>query len=66
MEIETMNAAINGVTAMVAITGIVVLDSIALMNGINGTLFTLAMVTISGIAGYEIKDVLKVVMGGKK
>ena len=66
MEIETMNAAINGVTAMVAITGIVVLDSIALMNGINGTLFTLAMVTISGIAGYEIKDVLKAVMGGKK
>ena len=65
MKNETIEVIVKGVTVIVAITGIVVLDSIALMNGINGTLFTLAMISIAGLAGYEIQDVLKYIKGDK-
>lgn len=41
--------------AIVAISGIVVLESIALLKGINGVLFGTAMTIIGGIAGYIIK-----------
>jgi hypothetical protein len=41
-----------------AIIGIVILDSVALMNGINGTYMTLAFVAIAGLGGYEIRDVV--------
>ena len=54
------------VTVIVAITGIVILDAIALTQGINGTLFTLAMISIAGLGGYEIQDVLKYFKGGKE
>ena len=65
MKNETVEVVIKGVTVIVAITGIVVLDSIALMNGINGTIFTLAMIAIAGLAGYEMTDILKYFKGGK-
>ena len=65
MKNETTEAVIKGVTVIVAITGIVVLDSIALMNGINGTIFTLAMIAIAGLAGYEMTDILKYFKGSK-
>ena len=65
MKNETIEVVTKEVTVMVAITGIVVLDAVALMNGINGTLFTLAMIAIAGLAGYEIQDVLKYFKGDK-
>ena len=65
MKTETTEVIVKGVTVMVAITDIAVLDAIALMNGINGTLFTLAMIAIAGLAGYEIQDVLKYFKGDK-
>ena len=39
----------------IAIGGIVVLEIIALLNGINGTVLTLVVAIIAGIAGYEFK-----------
>ena len=39
---------------IVAILSIVLLDVIALSNGINGTLFTLCVAVIAGLAGYTI------------
>ena len=65
MKNETIEVVTKEVTVIVAITGIVVLDSIALMNGINGTIFTLAMIAIAGLAGYEMTDILKYFKGGK-
>lgn len=39
----------------VAITGIVILESIALLKGINGVLLTGVIALIAGLAGYEIR-----------
>ena len=63
---KTVAIVAKAVTVISAIFGIVVLDSIALMNGINGTLFTLAVVAIGGLGGYEIQDILKYIKGGVK
>ena len=49
---------------MVAITGIVVLEGIALLCGVNGMLYTLAIVAISGLGGYEIRDIFLKMKGG--
>ena len=45
---------------IITITGIgsiVVLESIALFNGIDGALFGLVIAAISGLAGYKIKEI---------
>ena len=42
-------------TKEVAILGIVVLESVALLQGINGIVFTAVIAVIAGIAGYEIR-----------
>jgi hypothetical protein len=52
----------NTVIVIVAIMGVVVLDSIALMNGINGTFLALSFTTIGGFIGYvgkSSKDIIK-------
>lgn len=46
----------NNIVSIVAISGIVLLESIALLKGINGVLFGTAMSIIGGIAGYTIKN----------
>ena len=66
MKTETIEVVVKGVTVIVAITGIVILDSIALMNGINGTLFTLAMLIVGGLGGFEARDILATMKGGKE
>ena len=38
----------------VAILGITILDSVALLNGIDGTVLSLSIAGIAGIGGYEI------------
>ena len=40
---------------LVAIAGIVVLEAIALLKGVNGVMFGTAMTVIGGIAGYTVK-----------
>ena len=41
----------------VAIAGIVVLEAIALLQGIDGTLLSMVIATIAGIAGYTLKKI---------
>ena len=41
----------------VAIMGIVILEAIALMNGIDGQILSLVIATIAGIAGYTLRRV---------
>jgi len=41
----------------VAIAGIVVLESIALLKGIDGQILSLVIATIAGIAGYTLRRI---------
>jgi len=43
----------------VAILGITILDSVALLNGIDGTVLSLSIAGIAGIGGYEIGNLKK-------
>ena len=43
---------------IVAILGLVLLESIALWKGIDGLIFTLVVATISGLGGYKMKHLL--------
>lgn len=43
-------------TPIIAIIAVVVLEGIALWQGINGALLGLALVTISGLGGYELRS----------
>jgi len=40
----------------IAIIGIVILESIALLNGIDGTMLMTAIATIAGLGGYALKE----------
>lgn len=40
---------------LVAIVAIMILEMIALLLGMNGTMFGLSLTFIGGLAGYEIK-----------
>ena len=42
------------ILGIIAIISITVLDSVALMNGIDGTILTLSIGGIAGIGGYEV------------
>jgi hypothetical protein len=44
----------DGKVIMTAIIGIVILDSIALLNGIDGVLLMTALAAIAGLAGWTI------------
>jgi len=39
-----------------AILGVVVLEAIALMKGIDGALFMASLALVGGLGGYELKD----------
>ena len=41
--------------ALCAIGGIVVLESIALMKGIDGTILTMVVATLAGLGGYYMR-----------
>jgi len=41
----------------VAIAGLVIMECVALMQGIDGHLLALAMAIVGGIAGYTLKTV---------
>ena len=44
----------DGKVVIIAIIGIVVLDSIALLNGIDGVLLMTALAAVAGLAGWTI------------
>ena len=46
---------IKDIKALVAIGGIVILESIALMKGIDGTILTMVVVTLAGLGGYYMR-----------
>ena len=39
---------------MTAIIGLVILEAIALFNGLNGTLFSIIVAAVAGLGGYVI------------
>ena len=41
----------------VAIAGLVVLESLALMKGIDGTILSMVIAIIAGLAGYTVRRV---------
>ena len=41
--------------ALCAIGGIVILESIALIKGIDGTILTMVVATLAGLGGYYMK-----------
>lgn len=53
------------VTILSAIIGIIVIESIALSQGINGTGLSLAIAAIAGLGGYELDKVIKIIKGVK-
>ncbi len=44
--------------SIAAIAGIVILETVALLKGVNGTMFGLSMVGIGGAAGYSLKAIV--------
>jgi len=42
--------------AICAIGGIVILESIALMKGIDGTILTMVVATLAGLGGYYMRS----------
>ena len=50
---------------LMAIAGIVLLETIALLKGINGTFFILSIVAISGLGGYQLKNMVGKINGDK-
>jgi len=46
---------LKDIKALCAIGGIVVLESIALMKGIDGTILTMVVATLAGLGGYYIR-----------
>jgi len=43
------------IKALCAIGGIVILESIALMKGIDGTILTMVVATLAGLGGYYMR-----------
>jgi len=46
---------LKDIKALCAIGGIVVLESIALLKGIDGTILTMVVATLAGLGGYYIR-----------
>jgi hypothetical protein len=42
-----------------AVAGIVILESIAMLSGHNGTLLRLALVAIAGLGGFSLASILR-------
>ena len=50
---------VNYKVIIAAIAALVVLEALALFKGINGTLFSLVIMLIAGLAGYVIPSPIK-------
>jgi len=49
----------NTIKVIVAITGIVIIEIVALGNGIDGILLSGSIAVIAGLAGYHVREILK-------
>lgn len=47
------------IVASTAIIGLVIMECVALSNGINGTLFTLVVAAVAGIGGFLMPSPIK-------
>ena len=54
------------IKALCAISGIVVLESIALMKGIDGTILTMVVATLAGLGGYYIRGAKNDILPGEE
>jgi hypothetical protein len=52
-------------TPIVAISCLTIIEIVALLNGIDGVLFSLVIAAISGLGGYQIKALVNNVKGGR-
>jgi len=52
--------------ALCAIGGIVVLESIALMKGIDGTILTMVVATLAGLGGYYMRGAKNDILSGEE
>jgi len=43
------------IRCLFAISGIVILESFAIMNGIDGTILTMVVATLAGLGGYYMR-----------
>lgn len=50
---------------VLAIGSIVLLEILALSQGINGTTLSLSIATIAGLGGYEVHDIIKILKGSE-
>jgi len=50
---------------IIAIICIAILEAIALLKGIDGTIFSVSCAIIGGLGGYEIKVIRDNIRGGK-
>lgn len=46
------------IAVIAAIAGVVIMECVALCNGINGEIFTIAIAAVSGLGGYAFHPVL--------
>lgn len=49
----------NGTKVSVAIAGIVILETVAMLTGHNGTLLRLAIVAIAGLGGFSLAQLVR-------
>jgi len=59
---KTMETTMKYITTIVAIVSITILEAVALMNHIDGTVFSLVIAAIAGLGGYHLKNIV----GNKK
>ena len=52
--------------ALCAIGGIVLLESIALMKGIDGTILTMVVATLAGLGGYYMRGAKNDILPGEE
>jgi len=54
------------IRAISAICGIVILESFAIMNGIDGTILTMVVATLAGLGGYYIRGAKNDILPGEE
>lgn len=50
----------NVLAAMICIT---MIECVAIMQGMNGLMLTIAVAAVAGLGGYELDDILKILRG---
>lgn len=53
-------------TPIVAILAILILETIALLKGVDGALMGIAIAALAGLGGYQVKRLKDKIKGGKQ